>query len=79
MKIEIDYREAELIKLINGNVNSNVNSNGNSNGNVNVKNLPIGDIIIKDDSEPNEEKDSFEPKFYIEDVVEIEAETELNI
>jgi hypothetical protein len=33
--------------------------------------------IIKDDGEPNEEKDSFEPKFYIEDVLEIEAE--LNI
>ena len=32
--------------------------------------------IVKDDGELNEEKDSFEPKFYIEDVVEIEIEPE---
>jgi hypothetical protein len=32
--------------------------------------------IVKDDGELNEEKDSFEPKFYLEDVVEIEIEQE---
>jgi hypothetical protein len=28
--------------------------------------------IVKDDGESKEEKDSFEPRFYIEDVIEIE-------